>query len=171
MPPTGGHFGAVGSRTPIQRFRRQHLPLCYSPQGGRRSFPAVRGFLYLYSATNSTRGAVVVSAGVEPAAAIGGGFRRALCQLSYDTVDSCPNCAGDTGAVAAACPVQPFLRKGLSLERRFLCGTEEGRYRPPHDDYAIRVNNLFKLFFRNFIHPVTTGNFGRRSRGGTGSGG
>ena len=82
-----------------------------------------------------------------------------------------PNCAGDTGAIAVACPAQPFLRKGLSLERRFLCGTEEGRYRPPHDDYAIRVNNLFKLFFRNFIHPVTTGNFRRKSRSGTGNGG
>lgn len=71
---------------------------------------------------------MVVSAGVEPAAAIGGGFRRALCQLSYDTVDSCLNCTGDAGAIPVAGPAQPFLRKGLWLERRFLCGTEEGGY-------------------------------------------
>lgn len=114
---------------------------------------------------------LVVSAGIEPAAAIGGGFRRALCQLSYDTVDSCLNCTGDAGAVPAACPTQPFLRKGLSLERRSLCGTEEGRYRPPHDDYEAHVKNLFKLFFRNFIHPVTTGNFRRRSQSGIENGG
>lgn len=69
---------------------------------------------------------MVVSAGIEPAAAIGGGFRRALCQLSYDTVDSCLNCTGDAGAIPVADPAQPFLRKGLWLERRFLCGTEEG---------------------------------------------
>lgn len=74
---------------------------------------------------------LVVSAGIEPAAAIGGGFRRALCQLSYDTVFSCPNCAGDAGAIAVACPAQPFLRKGLCyFERRFLCGTEEGKVSP-----------------------------------------
>ena len=93
---------------------------------------------------------LVVSAGIEPAAAIGGGFRRALCQLSYDTVDSGLNCTGDAGAIAVACPAQPFLRKGLWLERRFLCGTEEGGYRPPHDDYATRVNNLFEKSFEDF---------------------
>ena len=150
-PQRAAILGAAGSRTPIQRFRRQHLPLCYSPQGGRRSFPAVanhvlvhrrfnvsrilsvpkhtcpkenlndlafghvsvcpqlqhrglRGLLQdlaspkrLPAKTLFTRGVhveLVVSAGIEPAAAIGGGFRRALCQLSYDTVWGRAGCRG-----------------------------------------------------------------------------
>ena len=85
----------------------------------------------MYSATNSTRGAVVVSAGIEPAAAIGGGFRRALCQLSYDTMDLLPRGADRVvrpykgefrpelhrgcreGGMPDHEPAQPFLRKGL----------------------------------------------------------
>ena len=41
-------LGAAGSRTPIQRFRLQHLPLCYSPQGGRGSFPAVANHVMVH---------------------------------------------------------------------------------------------------------------------------
>lgn len=56
---------------------------------------------------------LVVSAGIEPAAAIGGGFRRALCQLSYDTVDSGLNCTGDAGAVVSRWSGAAFLTEGL----------------------------------------------------------
>lgn len=54
-PQRAAILGAAGSRTPIQRFRRQHLPLCYSPQGGCRSFPAVANHVMVHRRFNVSR--------------------------------------------------------------------------------------------------------------------
>lgn len=138
-------------------------PPCLCP-GGR----ADRGLLYLYSATNSTRGALAVSAGVEPASS---SRRGALpIELRYRvfvppvgrTESTAPTkgipartARGTPGRLPAACPAQPFLRKGLyCYERRFLSRNKGRGECPPHFHYATRVNTLFEKFLTFFLCKI-----------------